>query len=72
MRCPLEPTVCVVVVWLLYPSVSSTWRCVAATLVDEPCVIDGNLVSGRTFWDHGHYMGPWMKLLDVVRTSQET
>jgi len=42
------------------------------TFVDEPCVIDGNLVSGRTFWDHGHYMGPWMKLLDGVRTSQET
>ena len=34
------------------------------TFVDEPCVIDGNLVSGRTFWDHGHYMGAWMKLLD--------
>jgi protease I len=42
------------------------------TFVDEPCVIDGNLVSGRTFWDHGYYMGPWMKLLDGVRTSQET
>ena len=42
------------------------------TFVDEPCVIDGNLVSGRTFWDHGHYMGPWMKWLDGVRTSQET
>lgn len=40
------------------------------TFVDEPYVIDGNLVSGRTFWDHGHYMGPWMKLLDGVRTSQ--
>ena len=22
--------------------------------VNEPCVIDGNLVSGRTFHDHGH------------------
>ena len=38
--------------------------------VDEPCVIDGNLISGRTFWDHGHYMGPWMKLLDEARAAQ--
>ena len=37
--------------------------------VDEPCVIDGNLVSGRTFWDHGHYMGHWMQLLDEARTA---
>jgi protease I len=37
--------------------------------VDEPCVIDGNLVSGRTFWDHGHYMGPWMALLDNARNE---
>jgi len=35
-----------------------------ATYVDAPCVIDGNMVSGRTFHDHGHYMGAWMKLLD--------
>ena len=40
------------------------------TFVDEPCVIDGNLISGRTFWDHGHYMGPWMKLLDEARAAQ--
>jgi protease I len=33
------------------------------TFVDEPCVIDGNMVSGRTFHDHGHYIGPWIKLL---------
>jgi protease I len=26
-------------------------------------VVDGNLVSGRTFHDHGHYMGAWMKML---------
>jgi protease I len=31
--------------------------------VDEPCVIDGNLVSGRTFHDNGHYVGPWIRLL---------
>ncbi len=33
------------------------------TFVDEPCVVDGNLVSGRTFHDHGHYMGKWIELL---------
>ena len=32
--------------------------------VNEPCVIDGNLVSGRTFHDHGSYIGPWMRLLN--------
>ncbi len=37
------------------------------TFVDAPCVIDGNLVSGRTFHDHGHYVGPWMKLLREQR-----
>lgn len=31
--------------------------------VDEPCVIDGNLVSGRTFHDNGHYVGPWIRML---------
>lgn len=35
--------------------------------VNEPCVVDGNLVSGRTFHDHGHYMGAWMKLLREER-----
>ena len=33
------------------------------TFVDEPCVIDGNLISGRTFHDNGHYVGPWIQLL---------
>jgi len=33
-------------------------------------LIDGNLISGRTFWDHGHYMGSWMKLLDEARADQ--
>lgn len=37
------------------------------TFVDAPCVVDGNLVSGRTFHDHGYYMGAWMKLLDTAR-----
>ena len=34
------------------------------TFVNEPCVIDGNLISGRTYHDHGHYMGAWMELLE--------
>ena len=37
------------------------------TFVNEPCVIDGNLVSGRTWHDHGHYMGAWMKMLNDAR-----
>ena len=32
--------------------------------VDAPCVIDGNLVSGRTFRDNGHFVGPWIRLLE--------
>lgn len=35
--------------------------------VNEPCVIDGNLISGRTFHDNGHYVGPWIKLLEAAR-----
>jgi deglycase len=31
--------------------------------VNEPCVVDGNLVSGRTYHDHGHYVGVWMRML---------
>lgn len=31
--------------------------------VDAPCVVDRNLVSGRTWHDHGQYIGAWMKLL---------
>ena len=37
--------------------------------VNEPCVVDGNLVSGRTFHDHGHYMGHWMALLETARAG---
>ncbi|MCL4693498.1 MAG: DJ-1/PfpI family protein [Candidatus Hydrogenedentes bacterium] len=37
--------------------------------VNEPCVIDGNLVSGRTFHDNGHYVGPWIKLLEEARAA---
>ena len=32
--------------------------------VDAPCVIDKNLISGRTFHDNGHFVGPWINLLD--------
>jgi protease I len=35
--------------------------------VDEPCVVDGNLVSGRTFHDNGKYLGPWIKMLVKAR-----
>lgn len=35
--------------------------------VDAPSVVDGNLVSGRTFHDNGHYLGPWIKLLEAAR-----
>ena len=35
------------------------------TYVNEACVIDGNLISGRTFHDNGHYVGPWIKLLEA-------
>jgi protease I len=37
------------------------------TFVDEPCVVDGNLVSGRTYHDHGHYMGKWIDMLLKAR-----
>ena len=39
--------------------------------VNAPCVVDGNLVSGRTFHDHGHYMGAWMALLDAERAARQ-
>jgi len=29
-------------------------------------VIDGNLVSGRTYHDNGHYVGAWINLLDAA------
>lgn len=37
------------------------------TFVDEPCVIDGNLISGRYYQDHGYYIGAWIKLLEAAR-----
>lgn len=38
--------------------------------VNEPCVIDRNLVSGRTYHDHGHYMGKWIEMLVQARTRK--
>ena len=35
--------------------------------VNEPCVIDGNLFSGRTYHDHWAYIPPWMKALIKAR-----
>ena len=35
--------------------------------VDEPCVVDGNLVSGRTYHDHGRYVREWIRMLVEVR-----
>ncbi|MHC4189432.1 MAG: DJ-1/PfpI family protein [Planctomycetota bacterium] len=37
--------------------------------VDEPCVVDGNLVSGRTYHDHGRYVGVWIKMLIKARAA---
>ena len=33
--------------------------------VNEPCVIDRHMVSGRTFHDNGHFVGPWIKMLEA-------
>ena len=35
--------------------------------VDEPCVVDGNMVSGRTYHDHGSYIGVWIRMLIEAR-----
>ena len=40
------------------------------TFVDEPCVVDGNLVSGRTYHDHGYYVGVWIKMLIEARQAE--
>lgn len=36
-----------------------------ATYVDEPVVVDGNLVTARTFWDNAPWMREYMKLLNA-------
>ena len=42
------------------------------TFVNEACVVDGNLVSGRTYHDHGHYIGVWIKMLNEARDAGKT
>ena len=32
--------------------------------VNEPCVIDRHMFSGRTYHDSGAFVGPWIKALD--------
>jgi protease I len=39
------------------------------TFVDEPCVVDGNLISGRTYHDNGRYVGAWIELLEAARKA---
>lgn len=34
--------------------------------VDADCVVDGNLVSGRTYHDNGRYLGAWIELLQAA------
>ena len=36
--------------------------------VNEACVVDGNLISGRTYHDNGKYFGAFIKLLNAGRT----
>jgi protease I len=38
--------------------------------VNAPVVIDGNMVSGRTFHDHGSFVGPWIKMLEAQRDQK--
>ena len=42
---------------------------VGGIYVDEPCVIDGNLVSGRTYRDSGLFVGEWVKLLEQAAAA---
>lgn len=36
---------------------------------NKPCVVDGNLVSGRTYHDNGHYLGEWIKMLEEAAAT---
>ena len=42
-----------------------------ATWVDEPVVVDGNIVSARTFHDNTQWMREYMKLLNAARDAGE-
>lgn len=41
-----------------------------ATYVDEPVVVDGNLVTARTFWDNAPWMREFMRLLNAAREAR--
>lgn len=41
-----------------------------ATYVDEPVVVDGNIVSARTFHDNAPWMREFMKLLNAARDAK--
>jgi len=41
-----------------------------ATFVDAPCVVDGNLVCARTWWDATPWMREYMKLLNAARDAK--
>jgi protease I len=41
-----------------------------ATFVDEACVRDGNLVTGRTYRDNPYYMREFMKMLSEAREKR--
>ena len=34
---------------------------------DTPVVVDGNLITARTFWDNHHWMREFMKVLNAAR-----
>ena len=42
------------------------------TFVNEGCVIEGNMVSGRTWHDHHLYMPTFMQMLNKHRAERET
>lgn len=39
-----------------------------ATFVNEACVKDGNMVSGRTWHDNPHYIGEFMRMLKAAQS----
>ncbi|NUQ01933.1 MAG: DJ-1/PfpI family protein [Armatimonadetes bacterium] len=41
-----------------------------ATFVDEPTVVDGNLVCARTWWDSAPWMREYLKLLNTARAAK--
>ena len=40
--------------------------------VNEPCVIDRHMVSGRTYHDSGHFVGPWIEMLNAACANNKT